>query len=114
MDAALDGALDPGDGRNVVVHEIAHKIDFLDGAANGTPPLPSRRTRRAWQEAFGPAFVAHRQRAAWGVPSLIRDYATLDPAEYFACACEVFFEQPDLMREQLPAVYAQLSAFFRR
>jgi len=111
-DAALDGALDPSDGRNVVVHEIAHKIDFLDGLANGTPVLPNKRARQAWRAAFEPAFAAHRERAAWGLPSLIRDYATIDPAEYFACACETFFEQPDQMRAELPEVHAQLAAFF--
>src|SRR5262245_38757296 len=39
-DSALSGARDPRDGRNVVIHELAHKIDFLDGTADGTPPLP--------------------------------------------------------------------------
>jgi Mlc titration factor MtfA (ptsG expression regulator) len=111
-DAVLAGALDPGDGRNVVIHEFAHKIDFLDGAANGTPPLPDRRARAAWRDAFQPAYEAHRWRAAAGIPSLIRDYATTNPAEYFACACEVFFEQPEALRAELPAVYAQLAAFF--
>jgi Mlc titration factor MtfA (ptsG expression regulator) len=111
-DAVLDGALDPNDGRNVVVHELAHKIDFLDGAANGTPVLPDRRARKAWRDAFEPAYEAHRLRAAVGVASLIRDYATINPAEYFACACEVYFEQPAAMRAELPAVYEALAAFF--
>jgi Mlc titration factor MtfA (ptsG expression regulator) len=111
-DAVLDGALDPSDGRNVVVHEMAHKIDFLDGAANGTPPLPNRTARNAWHDAFEPAFEMHRLRAEAGVASLIRDYATINPAEYFACACEVYFEQPAAMRAELPAVYAELAGFF--
>jgi Mlc titration factor MtfA (ptsG expression regulator) len=54
----------------------------------------------------------HRLRAEAGVASLIRDYATINPAEYFACACEVYFEQPAAMRAELPAVYAELAGFF--
>ena len=27
------------DGWNVVIHEIAHKLDMLNGIANGSPPL---------------------------------------------------------------------------
>ena len=29
-------------GHNVVDHEFAHKLDMLDGAADGTPPLRDR------------------------------------------------------------------------
>jgi Mlc titration factor MtfA (ptsG expression regulator) len=28
-----------GTGRNVVIHEFAHKLDLLDGILDGTPPL---------------------------------------------------------------------------
>jgi hypothetical protein len=110
-DAIAKGARDPHDGRNLVIHELAHKIDFLDGSADGTPPL-DRAGRRAWAAAFTPAFNAHVARAERGEKSLIRDYATTNEAEYFACATEVFFEKPKQLREELPDVYAQLAAFF--
>jgi len=41
-DAVLHGARHPGQGHNVVYHEFAHKLDMLDGAADGTPPLADR------------------------------------------------------------------------
>ena len=63
-DNALRGARDPRDGRNVVIHELAHKIDFLDGSADGTPPLPSGSARREWIAAFAPA-----SNAAWRFPT---------------------------------------------
>jgi hypothetical protein len=110
-DAIAKGARDPHDGRNLVIHELAHKIDFLDGSADGTPPL-DRAGRRAWHDAFEPAFQAHVARAERGEKSLLRDYATTNEAEYFACATEVFFEKPREMREELPEVYAQLASFF--
>jgi hypothetical protein len=111
-DAVLHGAADPYDGRNVVVHELAHKLDFRDGAANGTPLLPNKRARAAWRAAFEPAFRAHQARASWGVPSLLRDYAALDPAEYFAVASEMYFERPDLLAAELPDVTAQLANYY--
>lgn len=35
----LDGAADPHDGNNVVIHEFAHQLDQEDGQANGAPIL---------------------------------------------------------------------------
>ena len=29
-------------GRNVVIHEFAHKLDMLDGLIDGTPPVSGR------------------------------------------------------------------------
>ena len=112
-DSALRGARDPHDGRNVVIHELAHKIDFLDGAADGTPPLADREARRQWASAFGPAFLAQRERAKRGEPSLLRDYAVTNEAEYFAVATEMFFERPRALATELPDVYARLREFFR-
>ncbi len=111
-DAVLDGAGDASDGRNVVIHELAHKIDQLDGDADGAPPLPDRATARAWAAAMQEAYDAHCARAEHGEPSLLRDYAITSPAEYFAVATEVFFERPGALARELPDVYAQLRAFF--
>jgi MtfA peptidase len=111
-DSALHGARDPRDGRNVVIHELAHKIDFLDGVADGTPPLPDRAARRAWAAAFAPAFLAHQERARRGQHSLLDDYAITNEAEYFAVATEAFFEKPHALARQLPDVYAQLRDFY--
>jgi MtfA peptidase len=111
-DSALRGARDPKDGHNVVIHELAHKIDFLDGSADGTPPLPSGSARRAWTEAFAPAFLAHKERAEHGERSFLDDYAITNEAEYFAVATEAFFEKPVALARELPDVYAALRQFY--
>src|SRR5207342_3234043 len=46
-DAAKSGAHDPSDGKNVVLHEFAHQLDFEDFAADGVPNL-TRRDRVSW------------------------------------------------------------------
>jgi Mlc titration factor MtfA (ptsG expression regulator) len=111
-DSALRGARDPRDGRNVVIHELAHKIDFLDGNADGTPPLPSGSARREWIAAFAPAYLAHKERSERGKRSFLDDYAITNEAEYFAVATEAFFEKPTALARELPDVYAALRQFY--
>jgi MtfA peptidase len=111
-DSALHGARDPKDGRNVVIHELAHKIDFLDGDADGTPLLDSGSARRAWAAAFAPAFLAHQERASRGKRSFLDDYAVTNEAEYFAVATEAFFEKPRALARELPDVYAALRQYY--
>jgi hypothetical protein len=112
-DAIRHGAHRARDGHNVVIHELAHKIDFLDGSVDGTPPLPDRAARQAWAHAFEPAFLRHEERAARGEPSFLDDYAITNEAEYFAVASEAYFERPRELAHALPEVYAQLRAFYR-
>ena len=42
-DAAKSGASDPSDGKNLVLHEFAHQLDFEDFVGDGVPALGSRR-----------------------------------------------------------------------
>jgi Mlc titration factor MtfA (ptsG expression regulator) len=112
-DSALQGAKDARDGHNVVIHELAHKIDFIDGSADGTPEFETYAERRAWSAALEPAYLAHKTRAAKGKTSFLDDYAITNEAEYFAVASEAFFEQPRAFAKQLPDVYKSLAAFYK-
>ncbi len=112
-DDVLLGAGNAHDARNVVIHELAHKIDFVDGDIDGTPPLETREERRAWGAAFGAAFVEQKARAERGQKSFLRDYAITNEAEYFAVVSEAFFEKPKQLQKALPDVYAALRDFYR-
>jgi Mlc titration factor MtfA (ptsG expression regulator) len=41
-------------------------------------------------------------------------YGATNAAEFFAVATETFFEKPLQMRENKPALYAQLSGYYRQ
>lgn len=102
------------DGYNVVIHELAHKIDMLDGAANGCPPLQAGMSPKAWADAFSAAYDDLCRRVDADEETAIDPYATESPAEFFAVASECFFELPDLLLAEYPAVYRQLCSFFRQ
>ena len=109
----LDGAAVPDDGRNVVIHEFAHQLDQQHGAANGAPWLGGRQRHVRWARVLGAEFERLRERVARGEASLIGDYGATDPAEFFAVASEVFFEQPQRLADDAPALYRELSGYYR-
>lgn len=104
------------DAYNLVIHELAHKLDMLNGDANGLPPLhPDMRTSD-WAEAMQAAYDA-LDRALERDPDAqtpIDPYAAENPAEFFAVTSEYFFTAPDLLHQAFPAVYAQLARFYRQ
>ncbi len=102
------------DGFNVVLHEFAHKLDMLNGNANGFPPLHRGMDAAAWAQDFSTAYEDLCRRVDSGEDTAIDPYATADPAEFFAVLTEVFFETPHLLDAEYPAVYQQLQQFFRQ
>jgi len=110
-DAELRGG---APGYNVVIHEFAHKIDMLNGEANGFPPLHPGMDRAAWPRAFGAAYEDFRGRVARGEPSAIDAYAAEHPAEFFAVLSEAFFENPAAVLAEYGEIYRQLAAFYRQ
>ncbi len=98
-------------GHNVVIHEFAHKLDMLNGNANGMPPLHSNMLREVWTTAFSDAFVKLQQQLAHHHPSL-NPYGATAPAEFFAVASESFFSDPQTLHHQFPQVYEQLALFY--
>ena len=102
------------DGYNVVVHELAHKLDMRDGSANGRPPLHADMSGQSWTQAFAAAYADLNHRVAAGEETPIDPYGAESPAEFFAVASEAFFETPGLLNADYPAVYSQLRAFYRQ
>jgi MtfA peptidase len=103
-----------GEGYNVVVHELAHKLDMLTGEANGVPPLHAGMRVPEWVAAFDAAYDDLADQLERGVEPWLDPYAVEDSAEFFAVCAELFFDVPQRLREEYPDVYAQLARFFKQ
>jgi len=118
-----------GDGYNVVIHEMAHKLDGRSGGHDGCPPLHRGMEPGAWKRAFSAAYADLRERLEKPAPRKPRrgklkaggralprldPYAAESPDEFFAVACEYFFEKPFVLKAEYPEVFAQLVLFFGR
>jgi Mlc titration factor MtfA (ptsG expression regulator) len=102
------------DGTNVVVHEFAHKLDYLTGVTNGLPPLHPGMSVAAWSRAFTSAFDEFTEMADAEDEPPFDDYAAEDPGEFFAVMSEYFFEDPERLNDVFPAVYEQLKLYYRQ
>ena len=115
-----------GDGYNVVIHEFAHKLDMLNGEADGTPPLPADLPRQEWEEAMITAYndfckkvdAAQADTLCKSPPEedtlTIDPYASETPGEFFAVLSEVFFEAPEILYNEYPALYSLFENFYRQ
>ncbi|WP_199873400.1 zinc-dependent peptidase [Ideonella sp. A 288] len=112
-DAVRDGAADPHDGANVVVHEFAHQLDQDTGVANGAPYVGRGALQQAWARVMGDEFQALHARLARDEPGVLAPYAATNAAEFFAVASEHFFEQPAALAAERPALYEQLKRCYR-
>jgi Mlc titration factor MtfA (ptsG expression regulator) len=122
---------------NVVLHEFAHKLDMLDGEADGVPPfdrtLHVRLAPDAWLGTLEDArerLVAELELIESRLPSNIDPdssaadpyyahlpldaYAAQDASEFFAVSSEAFFIAPHRMRAAFPAWSDLLAAFYRQ
>ena len=105
---------DCAEGVNVVIHEFAHKLDMLNGNADGFPPLHRNMSRKAWSDAFSSAYADFCARIDADQEMTIDEYAAESPGEFFAVMSETFFERPRVVRALYPQVYAQLAQFYRQ
>jgi MtfA peptidase len=110
-DDALNGARDPGDGGNVVLHEFAHQLDDEDGRTDGAPVL-SGGALRTWGRVLSDEYERLRQDALADRPSVLDPYGATNKAEFFAVATETFFEKPLQLERDHPELYAQLKRFY--
>lgn len=110
---AKQGAADDRDGHNVVFHEFAHQIDDLSGRTNGIPVLNKDQEFTEWGQVFTSAYDRHVKSVHAGHRTVIDAYGAEGPEEFFAVSVEVFFEQPEALKQNEPAVYKQLSLLFQ-
>ena len=112
-DAVRRGGRHPERGHNVVYHEFAHKLDMLNGAVDGVPPL-SRKEYKRWVEVCQREYDALREQFEAGVETFLDPYGRTNPGEFFAVATEYFFDKALEMAQKHAALYDVLRAFYRQ
>lgn len=95
------------EGRNVVIHELAHRLDFFQSSAGGTPSLLDARSYENWV-----ATVKEEMERVQRGRSMLSSYAATGPEELFAVATESFFERPLTMARDHPRLYKALKALY--
>lgn len=111
-DAVLRDARHPELGHNVVYHEFAHKLDMLDGTADGTPPLADSDQMTEWVAVCSREFLRLRELAGKGHKTFLDAYGATNEAEFFAVATEEFFDRPLALQGHSLALYHVLSAYY--
>jgi Mlc titration factor MtfA (ptsG expression regulator) len=101
-------------GHNVVIHEIAHKLDMINGHSNGMPPLHASMAVSEWTAVFSLAYQHLQQNLEHHHPLHIDAYAATNPAECFAVFSEFFFCAPEVLHSYFPGVYRQLQLYYRQ
>nr|WP_289056952.1 M90 family metallopeptidase [uncultured Psychrobacter sp.] len=98
------------DGHNVVIHEFVHKLDMLNGRANGFPPLQPDMNPEHWTTIMSRDFEDFQNHRKSGLDR----YGATNPAEFFAVLSEVFFETPQKLFDAYPDIYDIMVRFFQQ
>nr|WP_199508878.1 MULTISPECIES: M90 family metallopeptidase [unclassified Psychrobacter] len=98
------------DGHNVVIHEFVHKLDMMNGRANGFPPMHPDMDAARWTEIMTRDFEDFQTHRKSGLDR----YGATNPAEFFAVLSEVFFETPHKLIDAYPDIYDIMVKFFRQ
>ena len=103
-------------GYNLIVHEVAHKLDSRgSGHTNGIPAVPLRDVA-GWEQDLLRAMqnIQDEIDAVGENAASIDAYAASDAAECFAVLSEYFFTAPQILLERFPELYARFVHFYRQ
>jgi Mlc titration factor MtfA (ptsG expression regulator) len=110
----LKNGRQPARGHNLVIHEFAHQIDFLDGIVDGTPPLKDATQAKRWHDVMTEEYQRLIRESEIGKATLLDQYGTTNEAEFFAIATECFFNQPTALAQSHPRLYDLLREYFQQ
>jgi Mlc titration factor MtfA (ptsG expression regulator) len=111
-DATLAEGRDPPTGKNLVIHEFAHQLDFLDGVLNGTPALADPSHAERWGEVMLAEYTRLQRHVRRGRQTFLGDYASKDEGEFFAVASERFYTRPERLRHLHPGLHEVLVEYY--
>ncbi len=112
-DEILAQGRDPSMGENVVIHEFAHQLDYLDGYAGGTPELGDPQLVEHWEEVMARAYENHLQDLRMDRDTLLGEYAGTNLTEFFAVVSERYFMVPRPLKRFYPELHALLASYYK-
>ncbi len=104
------GFINEQDAHNTAIHEFVHLIDKMDGTMDGVPAIILERKYTAqWKNLMDTTIG---QMKMYG--SDIDMYGATNTTEFFAVISEYFFEQPELLKLNHPALHEMLGRIYKR
>ncbi|EMN5860750.1 DgsA anti-repressor MtfA [Pluralibacter gergoviae] len=103
-------------GFNLIIHEVAHKLDVRNGdRASGIPLIPLREVA-GWEHDLHAAMdnIQEEIDLVGESAASIDAYAATDPAECFAVLSEYFFSAPELFAPRFPALWQRFCHFYQQ
>jgi hypothetical protein len=110
-DSIIRGYNHKKDSFNPVLHELAHYLDFdLDtrSVADDAPMGLAPEQLQEWHDVRDMELEKLDRKE-----SPLSDYAMSDTGELFACAVEMFFENPEPLKSKSPELYGLLRDYFQ-
>ncbi|MWT62090.1 DgsA anti-repressor MtfA, partial [Escherichia coli] len=103
-------------GFNLIIHEVAHKLDTRNGdRASGVPLIPLREVA-GWEHDLHAAMenIQDEIDLVGESAASIDAYAATDPAECFAVLSEYFCSAPELFAPRFPALWQRFCQFYQQ
>lgn len=103
-------------GYNLVIHEVAHKLDARGSGYTSGIPTIALRDVASWEKDLLQAMAEIEAEVdlVGEQAATLDPYAASDPAECFAVLSEYFFSAPDLLASRFPAMYRHLQQFYHQ
>ncbi|AIR06994.1 MULTISPECIES: DgsA anti-repressor MtfA [Cedecea] len=101
-------------GFNLIVHEVAHKLDSRNGDRASGVPLIALRDVAGWEHDLHAAMDSIQDEIdmVGENAASIDAYAATDPAECFAVLSEYFFSAPQLFTPRFASLYQRFCQFY--
>ena len=104
----IHGFYDPNDNKNVAIHEFIHVLDKQDGRIDGVlDKVMNEIDIQPWLQ-----IINQKMSEISDNDSSIRKYGATNNAEFLAVVSEFFFESPERMKTEHPALYNALNSFY--
>ncbi|EOW6702519.1 DgsA anti-repressor MtfA [Cronobacter malonaticus] len=101
-------------GFNLIIHEVAHKLDMRNGDRASGIPLIALREVAGWEHDLHAAMenIQDEIDLVGESAASIDAYAATDPAECFAVLSEYFFSAPELFAPRFPSLWQRFCHFY--